>query len=77
LVRPGFIATKLVAQNDFSMPFMMTPEVAAERIVKQLAKRKFLIDFPLRLSLPLRMWGFLFGAWCKWVAPKLTRIHQW
>jgi short-subunit dehydrogenase len=77
VVRPGFIATNLVAQNDFAMPFMMTPEVAAERTIKELGKRKFLIDFPRRLSWPLRSWGFLFGAWCKWVAPKLTRIHHW
>lgn len=77
LVRPGFIATNLVARNDFAMPFMMTPEVAAERIIKQLSERKFFIDFPLRLSWPLRTWGFFFSIWCKWIAPKLTRIHQW
>ncbi len=77
LVRPGFIATNLVAQNDFAMPFMMAPEVAAERIIKKLSARKFLIDFPRRLSWPLRAWGFFFSSWCKWVAPKLTRIHQW
>lgn len=77
LVRPGFIATNLVTQNDFTMPFMMTPEVAAERIIKKLVARKFLIDFPLRLSWPLRIWGFFFSGWCKWIAPKLTRIHQW
>jgi short-subunit dehydrogenase len=56
LVRPGFIATNLVAQNDFAMPFMMTPEAAAERIIKKLSARKFFIDFPLRLSWPLRAW---------------------
>ena len=77
LIRPGFIATNLVKQNNFNMPFMMTPEHAAQRIIKALSLRKFLIDFPLRLSLPLRISGFLFNAWCKWVAPKLTRIHQW
>ena len=77
VVRPGFIATNLVKQNDFSMPFIMTPEQAAQHIVRELGKRTFSIDFPRRLSWPLRTWGFLFGAWCKWVAPKLTRIHQW
>lgn len=77
VVRPGFIATNLVKQNDFAMPFMMTPEVAAQRIISQIAKRKFSIDFPHRLSWPLRAWGFFFSAWCAWVAPKITRIHQW
>jgi short-subunit dehydrogenase len=77
LVRPGFIATDLTKENDFAMPFMMTPEAAAERIILELGKRKFSIDFPLRLSWPLRATGLLFGAWYKWIAPKLTRIHQW
>lgn len=77
LVRPGFIATNLVAQNDFAMPFMMTPSNASKRIIKALEKRTFLIDFPQRLSLPLRLCGFFFNAWCKWLAPKLTRIREW
>jgi len=77
IVRPGFIATKLVAQNDFEMPFMMTPEVAAQRIIKDVSKRKFMIDFPRRLRWPLRAWGFFFTAWCKWAAPRITRITHW
>jgi short-subunit dehydrogenase len=77
LVRPGFIATNLVTQNDFAMPFMMTPEAASQYILKELNKRRFLIDFPRRLSWPLQSWGFFFSAWCKWIAPRLTRIHQW
>jgi NADP-dependent 3-hydroxy acid dehydrogenase YdfG len=77
LVRPGFIATDLVKQNDFAMPFMMTPEVASKRIIDAVAKRKFFVDFPRRLSWPLRLWGTCFSLWCKWVAPKLTRIHEW
>jgi NAD(P)-dependent dehydrogenase (short-subunit alcohol dehydrogenase family) len=77
IVRPGFIETNLVKHNDFAMPLIMAPDAAAKRIIRALAKRKFLIDLPYRLSWPLRMWGFFFSAWCAWVAPKITRIHQW
>jgi NAD(P)-dependent dehydrogenase (short-subunit alcohol dehydrogenase family) len=77
VVRPGFIATNLTKQNDFAMPFMMTAEVAAHRIIRNLAHRKFLIDFPRRLSWPLRLCGFFFSFWSAWVAPRITRIHQW
>jgi len=77
VVRPGFIATNLVKQNDFPMPFMMTPDVAARRIIKGIAERRFSIDLPYRLSWLLRTWGFFFSAWCAWVAPRITRIHQW
>lgn len=77
LVRPGFIATKLVKQNDFAMPFMMSAEAASQRIIKAMAKRQFLIDFPRRLSWPLYLGGFFFNLWCNLIAPKLTRIHHW
>ncbi|GGY75426.1 short-chain dehydrogenase [Cellvibrio zantedeschiae] len=77
LIRPGFISTKLVKHNDFPMPFMMSPETAAKRIIKKLGERRFAIDFPHRLSWPLQLWGHFSGVWCKWVAPKLTRLHQW
>lgn len=77
LVRPGFIATSLVKQNDFVMPFMMAPEKAAHKIIYQVYQRKFLIDFPYRLSWPLRMCKLFFPAWCAWIAPRITRIHHW
>ena len=77
VVRPGFIATKLTQQNDFAMPLMMTPEVAASRIIREVNHRKYLIDVPRRLSWSLRLCRFFFSAWCAWVAPKITRIHQW
>lgn len=76
LVRPGFIATDLVKNNDFAMPLLMTPEQASQRIISGISQRKFLLDFPRRLSWTLRLAGFFFNVWCKWVAPKITRIKQ-
>ncbi len=76
LVRPGFVATELVKENDFSMPFLMSPDQAAMRIIKGMQARRKTIDFPLRLSIPLRLAGFFFAAWCRWVAPRLTRIKE-
>jgi len=77
LIRPGFIATRLVKNNDFPMPFMMSPEAAAQHIIKKLGERRFAIDFPRRLSWPLQLLSACFGVWYKWIAPKLTRIYQW
>ena len=76
LVRPGFIATKLVKNNDFSMPFLMTPEQASLRVIKGINSGKFLVDFPRRLSWPLGIASFFFNTWCKYFAPKLTRLHK-
>lgn len=73
LVRPGFVATPLVGGNDFAMPFMLTPEQAADRIIHGVNKRKAIIDFPRRLSWPLRFLGFFDGFWVRFVGPKITR----
>ncbi len=77
LIRPGFIDTRLAKENDFPMPLKLTPTAASKIIITGLYHQKFLIDFPLRLSWTLQLWGTCFNSWCKWIAPKLTRIHQW
>jgi len=51
LVCPGFVETKLTAQNDFKMPGLLTPDQAADEIVKGWAKGHFEIHFPKRFTL--------------------------
>ena len=47
LVSPGFIKTPMTDQNDFPMPFIKSPEFAAEKIFNGLLKEKsFEIHFP-------------------------------
>ncbi len=74
LVRPGFVSTPLVAANDFAMPFMLTPEQAAKRIIAGVNRRKSLIDFPRRLSWPLRFLSMFDGLWVRFVGPRITRV---
>lgn len=74
LVRPGFVATAMTSKNDFSMPFLMSPDEAAKIIVEGISQGRAQIDFPRRLSWPLRFFGAFFGLWRRWVAPKVTRI---
>jgi len=56
---PGFIDTPLTANNPFPMPFMMTAEAAAERIVRGLAKNRARIAFPRRLYWPTLLGSLL------------------
>lgn len=55
IVNPGFVATPLTAQNDFHMPALITPQVAAAEILDGLAKGRFEIHFPKRFSYGLKL----------------------
>jgi short-subunit dehydrogenase len=48
LINPGFVDTPLTQKNRFRMPFLMSPEAAARRIVKQLPRTNFEIAVPRR-----------------------------
>jgi len=55
VVSPGFIKTPLTDKNEFSMPFLKTPEYAAEKIFNGLVKSSaFEIHFPKGLTLTLK-----------------------
>ncbi|MDQ2076801.1 SDR family oxidoreductase [Marinimicrobium sp. ABcell2] len=73
MVRPGFVDTPLTRSNDFDMPFLMAPEVAAKTILRGIAKGKNTIHFPLKLSLTLGFFRVFHGFWSRIVAPKLRK----
>jgi len=55
LISPGFIKTPLTDKNEFSMPFIKSPEFAAEKMFNGLTKNKaFEIHFPKALTLLLK-----------------------
>ena len=56
LISPGFIKTPLTSQNTFNMPFIKTPEFAANKIYSGLTKGSaFEIHFPKELTLILKI----------------------
>lgn len=58
-VNPGFVDTPLTRKNTFPMPFLMTPEAAAERCLKGFADGRFEITFPRRMSFFLKILNLL------------------
>jgi len=59
VINPGFVATPLTAQNDFSMPALLTPEEAAEATLAGLASRAFEIDYPKRFTRVMKLLAHL------------------
>ena len=60
LVSPGFIKTPMTDKNDFKMPFLKTPEYAADQIYEGLInKNVFEIHFPKALTITLKFLSFL------------------
>ena len=49
VINPGFVETAMTAPNDYPMPFLMSADGAAARIMKGLASGGFEISFPRRL----------------------------
>jgi short-subunit dehydrogenase len=62
LVNPGFVATRLTAQNDFTMPALIDTETAAREIIVGLAQGAFEIHFPKRFT---------------WLLRRVSRLPDW
>lgn len=54
-VNPGFVATPMTEKNRFRMPFLMGPDQAARIIAGGLERKARVVEFPLPMSLLMRM----------------------
>lgn len=69
LVNPGFIRTRLTAQNGFAMPFLMEPGEAAAQVIRAIRRGQPSRSFPMLFSwlfragrvLPTGLWNRLFA----------------
>lgn len=60
LANPGFIKTRLTDKNAFAMPFLMTPEEAAQQMFELMCdERAFQRSFPWLFSCVFRLSRFL------------------
>ncbi len=76
-VRPGFVATRLTAKNDFAMPFLMDVPKAAQTIVQGFLRRKRTVVFPYRLYALLSFMAFFNPLWRSLCAKFLTGTKTW
>lgn len=62
VINPGFVETPLTSQNEFTMPALITPEQAAQEILKGWEAGAFEIHFPKRFTLWLKALSHV-GDW--------------
>lgn len=55
VINPGFVETPLTEQNPFTMPALITPEQAADEILRGWARGAFDIHFPKRFTRWLKL----------------------
>lgn len=63
LINPGFVRTRLTAQNTFDMPALIEPEDAATEIIKEFANGFFEIHFPKRFTYFMKLFQRLPIGW--------------
>lgn len=63
VVSPGFVKTPLTDKNDFPMPFRISADDAARRIVKGLKGKAFDVQFPKRFTYILKAIACLPDRW--------------
>jgi len=77
LVSPGFIKTPMTDKNDFKMPFLKTPEYAADKIYDGLInKNSFEIHFPKALTIILKIFSFLPSKLYFSLVGKMTKYQK-
>jgi NAD(P)-dependent dehydrogenase (short-subunit alcohol dehydrogenase family) len=73
-INPGFVATPLTADNDFTMPALMTAQEAGAQLVEGIARGQFHIHFPKRFTNSMRLARLLPYRMYFWLIHKVTGL---
>ncbi len=52
---PGFVTTAMTAPNDFAMPFVLDPDEAAARMLRAVARRRKVYNFPWQTAALMKL----------------------
>ena len=76
VVAPGFVHTGATAQNDFTMPFVISPEKAARVIADGLERGDPEIAFPRRMAFVMKLLGALPGGMRRRYVARISRQRR-
>jgi short-subunit dehydrogenase len=74
LINPGFVKTPATANNDFTMPALISAEEAAHEILTGMEQGQFHIHFPKRFTNWLRFARLLPYRWYFYLIHKVTGL---
>ncbi len=71
-VHPGFVESAMTAKNHFKMPFLLTADAAAERMVRAIEARTPLYEFPVPTALAMHA-----AAWVpRWAFERAMKMPK-
>jgi short-subunit dehydrogenase len=70
---PGFVKTPMTDINDFHMPWLLTPDEAARRIVRALRRKRKVYNFPWQTTLLMKLLAWM-PDW--FVARLMTKYNE-
>ncbi len=73
---PGFVKTEATAKNTFAMPMLMTAQDAAKALIKGMQSQRFLISFPFRFQLMMKLLRLMPYRWYFWLTGRMTGYRQ-
>lgn len=73
VICPGFVESRITAQNNFKMPFFMDAPKAARIIAAGLQKNKARIAFPAPMAFAVWFFAALPAAVSDWIAARLPK----
>jgi short-subunit dehydrogenase len=72
VICPGYVITPMVQQESGRKPFAISPESAADVIVRGLQHNRAIIAFPFLFALITRLSGLLPDGVRRWMMPRFT-----
>jgi short-subunit dehydrogenase len=75
VICPGFVESRITAQNNFKMPFFMGASKAAVIIAKGLDKNRARIAFPAPMAFVMWLFAALPVCLSAWIANRLPQKH--
>lgn len=69
---PGFVQTPMTDPNEFKMPWLLSADEAARRIVRALRRKRKVYNFPWQLSLLMKL-----SRWAPdWLLDRMMRTYN-